>query len=378
MDEGVIDSLRQCFPETRTLSLQNVMERDIVGGRLLVGELRLGNSRETMAYFASDVLKTPPFILQPQSRSLRLFSSVQGMHGVDIKWRASFAREYQLWASNPEHAKLLFNDEVLAYFGRRPGLQVMAADYRLIMFQPGMPFEDTNVESFVRQAMEVFALLEEATETALDRLAKAPPDDAILAAAQGLPQAGVLVDREIATREDVESFLSQPPPRRVPRNIRRQRLGATSALLALVGPLLAAAGLATCVAVGIFAGGSWSEDRVIPIIVGAAFTVVGGLSGFFAWRYRYRNLRLLRRGQIALAKFETIKATENYVGYEQQHLARCRLDANGREWTADCYLGERIARQARQHAKTGATIRVLYDPKHPDRILWAESLITVS
>jgi hypothetical protein len=378
VSEDVTDRLREFFPMSDSLSFRNVMERDLVGGHLLVGELYLDDSSQTIAYFASDVLKMPSFILQPQSRSLYLFSKVLGLQNISFKSHRDFSRDYDLSAAHPDHARLLFNDAVLAYFGRHSGLQVMSDDYRLIIFQPGRRCQNAEVEHFIGRATEVFTLFQEAAVIAIECIAGAPPIDPHRGAAQLTGLAGTLVRRHLVTRQDVDSFLAQPTPRFVPPNIRRQRLGSTSALFAWFGPLIAAGGLATSIATGFFGGGPWNQDRIVPIIVGVIFALVGGLSSFFACRYRFRSMRLLRRGSLASATIESVEATEVYVGYEQQYRARVHLDSGERQWTAECYLDGRAARRARQYIKSRAPVCMLYDPDDRDRVLWTELLIIVS
>ena len=184
-------------------------------------------------------------------------------------------------------------------------------------------------------------------------------------------------DPQPVTRRDINSLLSQVPPRYVPPNIRGQRLGPTSALFAFLGPLIAVCGLAYAVAGGALAGGQWNGQRISFLIVGAAFALAGGLSGFFAWRYRHRNMRILRRGALASGAIESIEETDFYVGQVQQYRSHFRLVAEGREWTAECFLDKGIAKLASKYAETNSPARVLYDPDHPERILWMESLITV-
>jgi hypothetical protein len=248
VDKDVDDRLREFFPAAHSLSFRNVMERDAVGGRLLVGELHLDYASQTIAYFASDVLKMPSFQLQPDSRSLSLFSKVLGVAGIDFKSHPDFSREYDLSAAHPDHVRLLFSNVVLEYFGRHPGWHVMADDYRLIVFQPGTQFEGEEIAPFIRQAEEVFTLFEEAAAIALERIADAPLGDPHREAEQLGGLAGPLVRGHLVTGQDVDSFLSRPTPRAVPRNIRRQRLGLTSALFAGFGPLLTAFGMATGIA----------------------------------------------------------------------------------------------------------------------------------
>ena len=376
VDQEDVDRLREFFSLSESgVSFSDVIESQVAGGRVLVGELRTDNSRQTLAYFASDVLATPAFILQPATRSLYVFSKLLGLPKIDFESHADFNGHYDLSSARPDHARLLFNDEVLAYFGRRPGLQVMGEDYRLVVFRPDLQFENADLDEFIPQALEVFALFETAAEDARGRLADGPSVDPRDAAGQLGGVAGALVRRHLVTRRDIDEFLAQRPPRRVPGNIRRRRLGSTSALFAWLGPLLAAGGLATGQAAGVFAGGAWNEQRISPLIVGAAFALVGGLSGYFAWRYRLRNKRLLRRGQVAPATIERVEATDEYVGREQQHRVSFRVESGGRQWTTECNVDGRAARQARRCIQNAQTVRVLYDPRSPERILWAESLI---
>jgi hypothetical protein len=180
--------------------------------------------------------------------------------------------------------------------------------------------------------------------------------------------------RQVVTARDVDALLSQRPPRRVPDDILRRRLGPNSALFAWLGPLLAAGGLATGLT-GLLAGGAWNEDRLSLLVVGAAFVLVGGLSGYFAWRFRVRNKRLLRQGLVASAVIECVEETEDYIGREQQHRVRFRVEAGGRPWTAEFNVDGRGARRAERSIEGAEAVRVLYDPRRPERILWAEALI---
>jgi hypothetical protein len=77
-------------------SFRTVIEREVVGGRLLVGGSNLDNSSRTIAYFAYGVLKMPSLMLPYCTRNhdCYLFSNVFDQHDIDIESHLDFSPDY--------------------------------------------------------------------------------------------------------------------------------------------------------------------------------------------------------------------------------------------------------------------------------------------
>src|SRR5690606_40749053 len=59
-----------------------------------------------------------------------------------------------------------------------------------------------------------------------------------------------------------------------------------------------------------------------------------------------------------LATIERIEATDEYVGYEQQHRVQFQFEASGRPHVASSNLGGRAAREAKQIGRASCRERV--------------------
>jgi len=391
-EEQLEEHLQEMFSGAGDVSATNVVRRQIGSAQLLVGDLkrtsrssgssssRSRTSTRTFAYFESPDLRWPTFTLQPEGMLVSLFSDIVGVEDIDFDELPVFSQKYHLSGRRPERVRRFFTRELLEYFTENTGLEVRADDHRVALVRPGDPCEPDELEAFIEQATEVFTQLTMAfvtSEAALDA-AESEQADPQTEGTRLRGLAGMVARRVLVTSQELDAFLAAPLPRQIPAKIKRQRLGGGSLVAGLLGAVFFAAGSAFAAYSAFFADGPWNDDRIVPLIFGIVFPLVGLPMCFFSIRYRYINGRLLRHGKVANAMVEEVERTSVKVNDQQQYRMRLRFETNAGSQVAVCNVYGQLGREARRLAETNQAVRVLYDPRDARRVLWAGSLLTES
>ncbi len=389
------EHLQEMFSGTGDVSVANVVRRQIGSAQLMIGDLtrtsrRTGSSSSrsrsttrTFAYFESPDLRWPTFTLQPEGMLVSLFSDLLGAQDIDFDEFPVFSQKYHLSGRRPQRVRRFFTPDLLQYFTENTGLEVRADGNRVALVRPGDPCEPEELEAFIERATEVFTQLTTAfvaSKAALDAAAPEQTDPqteaAQLPGLAGMAARRVLAQRVLVTSEELEAFLTAAPPRQIPANIKRQRLGGGSVVAGVLGTVFLVVGSALAVYSAFYAGGPWNDQRIVPLILGIVLPLIGLPMCIFSIRYRHINGRLLRHGIVVNAIVEDVEKTDVRINDQQQYRMRLRFETNAGSQVASCNVYGQRGREARSLAEANEAVRVLYDPRNSRRILWAESLLT--
>jgi len=394
-EEQLEEHLQEMFSGTGNVSVTNVVRRQIGSAQLMIGDLtrtsrrsgssssRTRSTTRTFAYFESPDLRWPTFTLQPEGMLVSLFSDLVGVQDIDFDEFPVFSQKYHLSGRRPDRVRCFFTPDLLQYFTDNPGLEVRADENRVALVRPGDPCEPDELEAFIQQATEVFTQLTSAFVASKAVLDAAGPEqtDPQMEAAQlpglaGMAARRVLAQRVLVTSEELEAFLTAAPPRQIPANIKRQRLGGGSVVAGVLGTVFLVVGSALAVYSAFYAGGPWNDQRIVPLILGIVLPLIGLPMCIFSIRYRHINGRLLRHGIVVNAIVEDVEKTDVRINDQQQYRMRLRFETNAGSQVASCNVYGQRGREARSLAEANEAVRVLYDPRNSRRILWAESLLT--
>jgi hypothetical protein len=365
-------------------AISGVLRKDIPGMRAAFGDLAIATefrhrsdretrwTTQTAAYFSADV-RLPGFTLQPEGFAMNLLSGMSGIEDINFASHEEFSRRYHLSAMHAENARRLFEAPLLEHLERRPGLHVQSAADGLLIYRPGQRLGAEEIEGFIAETTEIFRLFE-ASARKLQQAREAgliPKADARAEAAKISGLVGEVVRERLVTRADVEAFMRQAPPRKVPANIRHYCEGFAP------GMALAAGALFFLVGAG-FAFGFGQAGKWGGALVGLLFAVVGAGLLFFFGRMRLRLERLLRHGELGVGRIEGIESTGWSGPGGDVSRASVRFQAKAATVQAKCNIAGVAVERAQKLFTAKRPAAVLYDPANPERFLLVDALLTVS
>ncbi len=111
---------------------------------------------------------------------------------------------------------------------------------------------------------------------------------------------GAMMRHRLVTSDQLQAFLSEMPPRSIPGNIKRRRMGSGSLVAALGGALFFLAGSCLAVYSVVYAQGPWNADRIVPLVFGIIFPLIGLPVCILTVRYRHVNKRLVSRHPVGM------------------------------------------------------------------------------
>jgi hypothetical protein len=173
-----------------------------------------------------------------------------------------------------------------------------------------------------------------------------------------------LVARRL-TKADMDAFLRQDPPRKIPRNIRYYYQFS----LGLSGMGLFFLLMGTVVAVAAVLSGEWGAFVMVMI-----FGMIGGVMVYFGVPRFRRERRLLRHGELAVARILGVESTEVEENDQEISQVRARYEAGGQSRLVQCRAW---GKPARRIAAEGRPARILYDPARPQDILLVDTLVNL-
>lgn len=382
--------LQEMFSGTGSVSVSNVVRRDIGSAQLMIGDLtrtsrrsgcsssRSRSTTRTFAYFESPDLRWPTFTLQPEGMLVSLFSDLVGVQDIDFDEFPLFSQKYHLSGRYPDRIRQFFTPDLLQFFTDNTGLEVRGERNGVVLVRPGEPCEPGELEAFIEHATDVFTQLTSAFVASKAALDAAGPvrTDPQTDAAQMPGLAGMIARRVLVTADELDAFLASSPPRRIPPKIKRQRLGGGSVVAGVLGAVFLTVGSALAVYSMFFAEGPWNDDRIVPLILGIVFPLAGFPMCFFSIRYRYINGRLLRHGIVADAIVEAVAKTDVRINDQQQYRMKLRFETNAGRQGVSCNVYGQRGREARNLVETNEPTQVLYDPRKTKRVLWVGMLAT--
>jgi hypothetical protein len=382
-DPAMAERLKAFFPGSDHIAAQNVLRPRPAGGiALTVTDMqhteRAGNNKtrtveQTVALFEQDQLRFPEFKLQPEGFLVNMLSRVTGIEDIDFSAYPQFSKAYHLSAAHPERTRKLFDGAPVELLGRRPGLCVESKGGALLLYRPGAMCDAEDLKHLIEAATEVFRALEQsARRSGMTPGAPPPPKQDVRRMVEKMPGlVGVMLRRDLVTREDADAFVRLAPPRKIPRNILAYRERMTPALFTLLGIVFAVAGAAFTAAFAL-------AGEVIGALVGLLFLVIGATVAFYSTRARYRVKRLLRLGQLAPARIVKCEPTGASINNDEIFLATVQYRAGASAVDASCKIMGAGVERAKKLAAEGKPAAVLYDPAVPSRVLLVDALSSVS
>jgi hypothetical protein len=118
--------------------------------------------RQSVLLVESERLDLPAFSLCPETVGQKL-AVLFGRQDIDFQHRVDFSENYVLQGDDEDGIRALFDDDVLAFFARRPGLCLEGRGRRLLYYRAGQQVSPNVIHGFLGEGLAV-----------LDRLAAAP------------------------------------------------------------------------------------------------------------------------------------------------------------------------------------------------------------
>lgn len=375
-DSELQQALRSDFPR-RALAIQNVLRKDLVGLRVNIGDLSITESsgdsdstqRQTAAYYRTE-FPLPSFTLRPAGLMTKLMGAA-GFQGVRFPEQPAFESRYFVLATDVIGTRALLNAPVRAWLAAHPGLGLEAGGNGILVYRSGKLLRAEELAAFLAEAAELVRLLEQSGRRAdLKPTAPATPQDELRAFAAQMP-APVARSMEkqlkakLVSREVVQAFVGQPPPRKIPTNIANNHRPAL--LIAAMGAFFAAMGAGA----GVIA----VHTQWIGLVLSTIFLLIGAPMLFFGGRLWWRRDRLLRRGELGAARIVGVEPAGWSDDDGEVFNVTATYQAAGQAQEGRCKVRGRPGKRGPGFAEQGKTAAILYDPVHPDRILLVDALI---
>ena len=293
--------------------------------------------------------------------------SILGLEAVAVAGDPRFARAYHLSAVHPQKTRALFNQDVVAWLAEHPGLRLESAGRGILLYWTDR--SRPAPESFARDAAEIFARLAEAQRNAPPVTPQDPR-----AAAESIPGfLGRRVRKELLTRADLAAFLAQPRPRKLAPNVWEYVERRSPLIWPALGLIFATVGASFACAFGVVQG-DWKG-----VLLGGLFFAAGAPLAFFTGRGRWRQMRLLRRGEAVSARIEGLDDTGMWTSTAGAiWRLRLRYSLQGQPYESETTICGFAIERAQQALETGKSVTILVDPRRPQRALLADDLLTVS
>jgi hypothetical protein len=281
-------------------------------------------------------------------------------------------RQYFVLATEPLGAQALLNPRARAWLLAHPGLHLESGGSGVLVYRPGQLLAPNELDGFAREAADLMRLLEQEQRTTEKSPTKPSAVDEVRAfAAQMRPWAARSMENQSRARlvspADVDAFLRQTPPRKIPSNIAHRCDG--SRWIALIGAVFVTMmGLMAPISV---IKADWGGTVFLSL-----FFLAGSLMLFFGGRGWLRQRSLLRRGELATAKIVRVESTgriDSEKGEVFNMSARYQAGGQAREGRGKVW--GRAGYRAKKMATEGKTAAILYDPAHPERILLVDALV---
>ncbi len=383
------DRVQEVFSGEHMIDLNNAVRKVIESGRLIVADLtwteyrasgasQVSGSRErerTIACVEFSDVSLPEFMLQPGSRMLALAAIVTPIAKIDFPDCPDFTRAYHLTGAPIDRVRQLFNDRLLDFLCRNPGWEVRGDALFLIVSRPGSRCAPEELVEFIRQVTEVAETFHDAVSEMSEPPSKiATGTPAIVAAAPA--DASSDAANQVAIGDELTAFLSEQPPRRVPASIRRKRVASGNLIAVLLGAGLMAVGCLFAIMSGYVVSDLVDHTSLFAIVLGVSMMVTGLFFVGMAFHYRHWNLRILRKGIVTSGRIEKVRRTGIVVNERRRFRVALRFELNGAQQLAYCNLYGDLVELARRCSQESIPVRILFDPRRPTRVLWAQMLDT--
>lgn len=326
---------------------------------------------QTVAYFERPEGVIPGFSVQPKRGGLAQtlmskFVKMSGLPMVTIAGEGKFNRQFSVMSFHPESTQRLLTGNVAKVLLRKRDLSVKAGNGRIAVFRHGTTVPPTEEQEFYRESLEVAHCI---TQASAGMPADAASGGEAVQTIRGLSGfVGRSLRRQVVTSDQVETFLSQEPPREATPEIRRFAYG-SSGFIMFWGAAFAAIASAVVAMVFFIEAEEGAIPPTVPYLL-SLVPLIGVAVLFFASRYRWKRGRILRDGRCVRAKVRKVKETGVYTNAGPQYEVTFETSGGNKVSTK---MASGQATLARKVKDQGGTVRLLADPSNPSDVLWVES-----
>jgi hypothetical protein len=337
--------------------------------------------RQTVVVLDAEELNLPQFAISPESKGLlgKIFEGLGGFGDIDFEDSPEFSGMYHLhgWVEKP--VRMLFTKAIRDHFATQPGWSVRGKGSCLVVFKHNHICGDDETSVFVQEALKILSLFsagEKELDAHLDVRRETRPEDVASTADRMGGIVGTLIQsqlRKIAvTRDELEAFLHETPPRNIPTGLKRQVLGDNFPLI-IVGGVFLVTGLVAGTLVLLLTTGN---ERWIGVPFLIVFPIIGGLMMGLTIRYRQRKARVLRYGFLTDGTVTDVSRSNTMVNNQLRFLVTVAYSVDGQNRTTRCHSYGMAVEQARAVMETGQPARILIDPSDPKHVVCAD-LVTI-
>ena len=331
--------------------------------------------RQTALVSTDAELDLPQFALTPTPKGIsgRLLSLFGDMGDIDFPDSPEFSTEYHLHGWSEKPVRLLFTKPIRDHFSGRLGWSVMGKRNVLAIFHHNQVIDGNERKRFVDDALEILALFQRAEEQ-LDGMPdvrrETTPSDFLASAERMGGLVGGMLAKQLqklsVTSTELDNFLSQSPPRAIPKGIKNQLLGEGTTVLMVAGSIFLIVGLVVGVLITTLAAGN---ERWIGIPIMTVFPLIGSLMVYFTARYRNRKKRTLKCGAIVECHVNSVEGTSTSINEQRRYHVEVEYSQGGKATTGIVHAYGPAVDKARKFEQGGDAMRVLVDPSDPTHLI---------
>lgn len=384
-DDSLARQLSEIFNET--VGVETLHEQHQHGAELTVCEMSYRPTpdhrriRQTAVVLDAHELNLPQFAQDPKMKGIMgiISARVGGFGGIDFADSPAFSKSYRLHGWNEQPVRVLYTKAIRDYFASQPGWSVRGNGSHLVIFRYNKTCNACAMDDFVRTSLKILSLFregEQQLDTRPEIRRETRPEDVAATAARMGGRVGGMIERHLrnvsVTRQELDAFLHEAPPRRIPPGLKLHVLGNSFALI-IVGVVLFAGGLIVGPFVLVHFRGIVRWIALPNLILSP---IVGGLIVGLTMRFRRRKTRVLRQGILADSTVTDVSRTSYKKSNQARYHVTVAYSIDGQERTATCNAYGLAAEEARRRASSGEKTRVLVDRADPDHAVCVD-LVTI-
>lgn len=332
---------------------------------LETGGDKLFRVHQTVAFFyRPQHPPIPAFSVSPTSRVLgrlgRLAARWMSMPKVDLSAYPDAAEKFMMISFQPESTRKLINRDLLDAIVAMPECRIQTGKQALVISFYNEVIPEPDIDSFMGSATAVANQIFESARSLPPSSVSAEQE--MLATAESMDGwMGKLLTGNVLASQDIDSFLSQSPPRTPSRAIRRRVYGGKPFLIAWSlffssAPIL--------MSLMIF----HTENNfpgAIPILL-LCIALIAFFIMIFSWRSWWRLRRTLRKGELHSAFVTQLKATP----YQTNDGKIFDIFFESAAGTSVYRGGRQPVAKARAMMKDQTETQILIDKRNPQKCIW--------
>lgn len=339
----------------------------------------LSTFRQSAVVLCDSQLDLPQFAVWPKKNAFLSFAQgLIGRQSIQFLDSPKFAESYFVHGWNEQAVRLLFTHELRNCFLQRPGWSARGVRNWLVVYRENEVCDATQLDQCVADALrlvENFQKGEEALDDRPDIRREATISDVVSGLEQGGGLAAAILKRQLkktqVTPQELETFVAQQLPREtIPPGLKRQVVG-DNLLLVFIGLLFLVVGIAVPWPLAIAGDG---EAKLVGIILGTIFPLVGGGIAFFTLRHRIGRNRLLREGLLTQGRITDVKRSSVEVNNARRYLVHIDYHVHGHSRSTIMHLYANVEK-ARELQTKGTPVRLLVDPKNDSKVICLDTLL---